>query len=161
MQPELLLNLKISEEYLDHAIPITLEDLEDFLISKPGVFFNAYAQGYGILVKEFPYEARNGFIIDAENRVATHRFESKGIARRDQFFEDAELIQLIPEIYKKSWFNREDAIRCYSILITKIIRLNTPIGVENFGLWNSWGKVAPRDRFNRPRLIKPNHGYSS
>lgn len=160
MQPELLLNLNISEEYLDHAIQIGLEELEEALINKPGVFFNAYAQQYGILIKEFPYVARNGFIIDAEKRIATHRFESKGIARRDELFEDSDLIQLIPEIYKKNWFDRKDAIRCYSILITKIEKLDTPIAVENFGLWNSWGKVAPRDRFNRPRLIKPNHGYS-
>jgi hypothetical protein len=160
MQPELLVNLNISDEYIDQAIQISLEDLEEVLIKKPGVFLNAYAQGYGILIKEFPYAARNGFFINAEKRIATHRFESKGIARRDGFFEDADLIQLIPEIYKKNWFDIKDAIRCYSILITKIEKLDTPIPVGNFGLWNSWGKVAPRDRFNRPRLIKPNHGYS-
>ena len=160
MQPELLVNLKVSKEYIDHAIQAKLEDLEEVLINKPGVFLNAYAQGYGVLIKEFPYDARNGFIIDAEKRVATHRFESKGIARRDQLFEDEDLIQLIPDLYKINWFDKQDAIRCYSILVTKIEKLDNPILVGNFGLWNSWGKVGSGDRFNRPRLIKPDHGYS-
>ena len=160
MQPELLLNLEISNDYLDHAIQIGLDDLQEFLIDKPGVFYNAYAQAYGILVKEFPYAARNGFIIDAEKRMATHRFESKGIARRDELFDDMDLIQLITDIFKNNWIYKDDAIRCYSILIIKIDKLDNPIPVGNFGLWNSWGKVAPRDRFSRPRLIKPDHKYS-
>lgn len=153
--PELLLRKKIYSGYQLNAIQLTIDDLIDKLKESPGVWWNAYSQMYGIQVKEFPYPARNGFFIDAKERIATHRFISKGIARRDTLFEEEIINQLIPDKYKKNWFDYDDAIRCYSVLISNIYKLSKPIAVEEFALFNSWGHISPKDNFHHPRLIKP------
>jgi hypothetical protein len=152
--PELLLRTDVYKEFREHAVQISMNDLHEALVQLPGVFWNAYSQKYGVKIKEFPYEARNGFFIDTGNRVATHRFTSSGIVRRDRIFDEREYEQIVIKPYQATWYDLKDAIRCYSVVITSINKLKEPIAVENFGLYNSWGKVSSTDPFHRPRLIK-------
>ena len=154
--PEMLLRQIIFEDYLEGAVQIKVEDLEDLLKEWPGVFWNAYSMTYGFLIKPFPYPARNGYFVDMESRTATHRFTSKGIVRRDLILKEENYLQIVPEAYRQTWFDLDDAVRCYSVVITSIEDIEDPIKIENFGLYGSWGKVSRRDRLQRPRLIKPN-----
>ena len=156
IQPEIFLRIKVLEEYSENAIQADLEsDIIPFLEDHPGVWWNAYAQVYGVNIREFPYEARNGFFIDTERRVCLYRFESKGILRRDSTFSDDVYRSVVPPIYRPTWFDPSDASRTYAVLISKIERLSVEIPVEEFGLYNSWGKVSSKDQFHHPRLIKP------
>ena len=155
MQPELLLRTKILEEYKEHAIQASMSDLFEVLEHQPGVWWNAYSQKYGVNIRLFPYEARNGFFIDTERKVCTHRFESKGIVRRDTILHEKIYQALVPEIYRSNWYDTKDASRTYAVLITKLEELPQEISVTEFGLFNSWGKVSIRDQFHHPRLIKP------
>ncbi|MHA2031981.1 MAG: hypothetical protein ACW99A_06445 [Candidatus Kariarchaeaceae archaeon] len=152
--PELLLRSSIVDEFSYKAVLINLDELIDVLKKWPGVWWNAYSQKYGNKIKEFPYEARNGFFIDINKRMATHRFTSSGIVRRDRIFDEKEYEKIVIEQYQPTWYDIEDAVRCYSVLITSINELDDPIPVENFGLFNSWGRVSSTDLFHRPRLIK-------
>lgn len=155
IKPELLLRTSLVDEYKEHAILATIEDLQLMLEDHIGTWWNAYSQEYGVTVREFPYEARNGFFIDVDQRVCTHRFESKGIVRRDKILQDKAYAKIVPPPYRKTWFDLKDATRTYSVLISDIYKLDRPIRVENFGLFNSWGKVSSTDKFHHPRLIKP------
>lgn len=155
IQPELLLRQTVLEEYKENAIQATIDDLLEVLEHQPGVWWNAYSQTYGTMIREFPYEARNGFFIDVNKRVCTHRFISKGIVRRDKVLDDPIYAPLVPEIYRDTWFDFKDATRTYAVLITQIEELPKLVPVEEFGLFNSWGKVSPKDKFHHPRLIKP------
>lgn len=156
IQPELLLRRTVLDEYAENAIQADIdEDMMTFLEDNPAVWWNAYSQKYGTIIREFPYEARNGFFIDVDQRVCTHRFESKGIVRRDTILEDKVYRSIVPPVYRKNWFDYRDAIRSYAVLISNIEPLDKPIAVEEFGLYNSWGKVSSRDKFHHPRLIKP------
>jgi hypothetical protein len=152
--PELLLRTSVVDEFSIGAVQIHIDDLVDALKFWPGVWWNAYSQKYGNKIKEFPYEARNGFFVDMEKRVATHRFTSSGIIRRDRIFDEKEYEKIVPKQYQSTWYDMKDAVRCYSVLITTINELDNPIPVENFGLYNSWGKISSTDQFHRPRLIK-------
>ena len=154
INPELLLRIAVYHEFLDHAVQVSIEDLQEALKDWPGVFWNSYSQKYGVKIKEFPYEARNGFFIDTKNRVATYRFTSSGIIRRDRLFEEKEYEKIVLKQYQPTWYDSQDAVRCYSVVITSIHKLNKPIAVENFGLYNSWGRISPTDPFHGPRLIK-------
>lgn len=154
MKPEILLRKTIVEEFRDKSVQVSVDDLELALQKWPGVWWNAYSQQYGIEIKKFPYEARNGFFIDSESRVATHRFRSSGIVRRDKLFEEKEYEKIVLKPYQAAWYDISDAIRCYSVLITSIKKLTQTIEVEEFGLYNSWGRVSSQDQFHRPRLIK-------
>lgn len=153
-RPELLLRTQILDEYKENSVQVEIEDLMEALKSWPGVWWNAYSQQYGVKIKEFPYEARNGFFIDVENRVALYRFESKGILRRDKLFSEPEYAKIVLPAYRERWYDVDDATRCYAVLITKIKELKDPIPVENFGLFNSWGRVSTKDKFHHPRPIK-------
>lgn len=153
--PELLLRTTVLEEYKEYAIQASIADLETVLKEQAGVWWNAYSQAYGVTVRKFPYEARNGFFINADRKVCTHRFESKGIVRRDTILSEKVYQKLVPEIYRPRWFDLKDASRTYSVLISKIVPLSHEISVTEFGLYNSWGKVSGRDKFHHPRLIKP------
>ena len=152
--PELLLRTTVVEDYSENSIQASIDDLIEHLKSFPGVIWNAYSQKYGVMIKEFPYEARNGFFIDLNTRTCTHRFISKGIMRRDKLFEEDIYKQLVPKIYRPNWFDTNDAIRSYAIIITNIEKLEEEVSVSNFGLFNSWGKVSNGDEFHHPRLIK-------
>ena len=153
-KPEILLRTTVVEEFSYKSTNIALNYIIEALHKWPGVWWNAYSQKYNVEIKKFPYEARNGFFIDVERRVATHRFTSSGIARRDELFEVKEYEKIVLEPYQKLWYDVSDAIRCYSILVTSVKELSKPIEVEKFGLFNSWGKVSSQDQFHRPRLIK-------
>ncbi|MCH8905727.1 MAG: hypothetical protein IH840_01455 [Candidatus Heimdallarchaeota archaeon] len=154
-QPELLLRKTITEEYQDlKTVHITLDDLQEALRGWPGVWWNAYSQKYGVQVKLFPYEARNGFFIDIDKRMATHRFTSKGIMRRDQLFDNPNYSKIVIPQYRETWFDLDDATRTYAILITSLVALEDPIPIHKFGLFNSWGKVSSNDHLHHPRLIK-------
>ena len=155
MQPEIFLRKDVLEEYAENAIQASISDLTDHLENSPGVFWNAYSQKYGVHIRDYPYEARNGFFIDTERRVCTHRFLSKGIVRRETILKEEIYQQLVPKIYRPTWFDLKDAVRSYVVLITEIEELPKEIPVEEFGLFNSWGKVSSRDQFHHPRLIKP------
>lgn len=150
----MLLRKVIFEDYSEGAVQIQINDIEELLKEWPGVFWNAYAMTYGFLIKPFPYPARNGYFVDIDHRIATHRFISKGIVRRDLILNDETYLQIVPEPYKKTWYDLDDAVRCYSIIISSIKELDNPIPIENFGLFGSWGKISKRDRLQRPRLIK-------
>ena len=152
---ELLLRDKIYEGYSENTVQISISDLERYLETWPGVWWNAYSMVYGQLIKPFPYTARNGFFVDAERRVATHRFLSKGIIRRDRILNDDAYLQIVPEEYKASWYDKKDAIRTYSVIISAIKLLDQEIPMEDFGLYKSWGKISRNDRIQRPRLINP------
>ena len=152
--PELLLRTTIVEDYKEKSIQASIEKLIEHLEKFPGVIWNAYSQKYGVMIKEYPYEARNGFFIDLDNKTCTHRFISKGIMRRDKLFGEDIYKQLVPKIYRNNWFDINDAIRSYAIIITNIVKLKEEIPVTEFGLFNSWGKVSSRDEFHHPRLIK-------
>lgn len=154
VNPELLLRTDVYDEFLDHAVQVSISDLQEALKQWPGVFWNSYSQKYGIKIKEFPYEARNGFFIDIKERLATHRFTSSGIVRRDRLFEEKEYEKIVLEQYRPTWYDIQDAIRCYSVVITSVSNLDEPIAVEKFGLYNSWGSISSTDPFHRPRLIK-------
>ncbi|OLS28933.1 MAG: hypothetical protein HeimC2_03710 [Candidatus Heimdallarchaeota archaeon LC_2] len=153
-RPEILLRTTIVEEFAHKSTHITLDEIIKALQNWPGVWWNAYSQKYGIEIKKFPYEARNGFFIDVDKRMATHRFSSSGIVRRDELFEEKEYEKIVLKPYQKLWYDLSDANRCYAVLITSIRKLSTPINVEDFGLFNSWGRVSPQDQFHRPRVIK-------
>lgn len=155
IQPELLLRKTVLDEYKDHAIQASIEDLQDMLEKYPGTWWNAYSQEYGVKIREFPYEARNGFFIDVDRRVCTHRFISKGISRRDKLLTEDAYTRIVPPVYRETWFDVDDATRTYAVLISDIEKLDVEIPVEEFGLWNSWGKVSKTDKFHHPRLIKP------
>ncbi len=157
---EILLRDKVFEDYLEHAVQISISDLESYLKDWPGVWWNAYSMVYGQLIKPFPYTARNGFFVDVDRRVATHRFLSKGIIRRDRILKDDAYLQIVPDEYKETWFDKQDAIRTYAVIISAIKPLDKEIPMEDFGLYKSWGKVSTRDRIQRPRLIKAEHSYS-
>ncbi|MHA2090399.1 MAG: hypothetical protein ACW98K_06025 [Candidatus Kariarchaeaceae archaeon] len=152
--PELLLRLTVLNEYKENAVQATIKDLEEMLEVVPGTWWNAYSQKYGVKIRPFPYPARNGFFIDVEHRLALYRFESKGIMRRDELFDEESYTKIVAPVYRSTWFDVKDATRCYAVLISKIETLATPIPVENFGLYNSWGKVSVADKFHHPRLIK-------
>ena len=152
--PEILLRLDVLDDYSENAIQASIKDLEEMLEEFPATWWNAYSQKYGIKIREYPYPARNGFFIDVDKRLAIYRFQSKGIGRRDKFLEDTTLTPLVPHIYRKNWFDYYDAIRCYSVLISRVEKLPKPIPVEVFGLYNSWGRVSGKDQFHHPRLIK-------
>lgn len=152
--PELLVRKVIFKDFRESAIQIGISELQKALEHWPGVWWNAYSEKYGFKIKEFPYEARNGFFIDTKQRIATHRFDSSGIARRDQLFTEPDYSKIVLPQYRKTWFDIDDAVRCYSILITKITTLEETISVNSFGLYNSWGRVSNNDKFKRPRLIK-------
>jgi len=152
----MFLRKTVLDEYAEHAIQADLDkDIIPFLEDNPGVWWNAYSQEYGVTIREFPYEARNGFFIDVDRRVCTHRFLSKGIVRRDKILEEKVYRSIVPPIYRSNWFDLQDATRTYSVLIIDIEPLEKEVAVENFGLYNSWGKVSSRDQFHHPRLIKP------
>jgi hypothetical protein len=153
--PELLLRISILDEYKDYAIQAEIADLEEMLEVMPGTWWNAYSQKYGTKIRPFPYSARNGFFFDIQSRKALYRFESKGIARRDELFHEEDYTKIVPPVYRSTWFDLDDATRCYSVLITSIEKLLKPVPVEDFGLYNSWGKVSTKDKFHHPRLIKP------
>ena len=55
--PELLLRTTIVEDYSKNSIQASIDDLIEHLKSFPGVIWNAYSQKYGVMIKEFPYEA--------------------------------------------------------------------------------------------------------
>lgn len=158
---ELLLRTKIFEDYLEGAVQLNLCDLQNYLKKWPGVWWNAYSMIYGQLIKPFPYTARNGFFVDINRRVATHRFHSKGIIRRDLILNDKGYLQIVPEEYKSTWFDVKDAIRTYAIIISEISPLDEDIPIEEFGLFKSWGRVSKNDRIQRPRLIKIHPKYST
>ena len=153
--PEMLLRLKVFEDFQEGAVQIQLDELEKSLLEWPGVFWNTYAMKYGFMVKPFPFPARNGYFVNMSDRTATHRFISKGIVRRDLILQEENYLKIVPEAYRETWFDRDDAIRCYSVIVTKIDKLENPIPIESFGLFQSWGKISKRDRLQRPRLIKP------
>ncbi|MDH5404264.1 MAG: hypothetical protein OEZ01_12610 [Candidatus Heimdallarchaeota archaeon] len=154
-QPELLLRTTLVEKYKENAILAHISDIEEMLEFLPGTWWNAYSQVYGVKIREFPYSARNGFFIDVDKRVCTHRFISKGIVRRDTILNDDDLTKIVPNVYRPTWFDYDDAVRCYSILITAVTELPNPVPVEIFGLYNSWGRISNKDVFHHPRLIKP------
>ncbi len=152
--PELLVNLMNPPEYAENAIQASIYDIIDKINKDGASWWNCPSMYYGIRVKDFPYPAKNGFFVDISLRIATHRFESTQIIRRDKLF-DRKYEMYVPDIYKPRWYDPKDAVRTYSILITSIRELKDPIDIENFGIFNSWGKISKNDKLTSPRLIKP------
>ena len=157
--PELLLREDIFEDFIENSIQLRIIDLMGYLENWEGVWWNAYSLEYGREVKPFPFDARNGFFVDTQKRVATHRFQSGGITRRDMIPQEEEYMKIVPPEYRSSWFDTRDARRSYAVLITEIKKI-IPIQIEEFGLFQSWGKVSSNDRIQRPRLIQPNFQYT-
>ncbi|MCY3412908.1 MAG: hypothetical protein INQ03_14820 [Candidatus Heimdallarchaeota archaeon] len=154
--PEMLLRTTIFEEYAEKTIQISIDDLQRYLSQGwIGVFWNAYSMPYAFKIKPFPYPARNGYFVDIEDRVATHRFISKGIIRRDMILHEKAYEKIIPTEYRETWYDTNDAVRTYAVIITEISKLDTNIAIEDFGLFKSWGKVSKRDLLQRPRLVNP------
>ena len=112
-KPEILLRTTVVEEFSYKSTNIALNYIIEALSKWPGVWWNAYSQKYNVEIKKFPYEARNGFFIDVERRVATHRFTSSGIARRDELFEVKEYEKIVLEPYQKLWYDFSDAWQLY------------------------------------------------
>ncbi len=155
-QPAILVRLQIPDEYRIGAVQLGINDLLFHLEKRPAVLFNFYAQRIGVEVKEFKYTPQLGYFVDIENRIATHMFECKGVARRDTIFEDKYLQPLVPEKYRFTFFNKKDAERSYIIPITNIEEVE-PIPISQFKLWDASGNVSPSDVLHHPRPVHTLH----
>jgi hypothetical protein len=153
-QPEILLRIQIPEEYIINAIQVKINHLQSHLEQRPAVIFNFYAQKYGVEIKEYKYSPSAGYFVDIDKRIATHRFECKGVERRDKTFDMKYLQPLVPYLYRNTYFDQKDAKRSYIIPITNIVEIN-PISIENFKLWEGAGKITTRDLLHHPRPIEP------
>ena len=152
-QPEVLIRFQIPEEYRINAIQVTIPELQAHLKNRPGVIFNFYSQKYGILVKDFTYAPETGYFVDIEKRVVSHKFQCKGIERRDKLFTEKYIQPLVPKKYRSTFFDNKDAIRSYCLFITDIQEISS-IAVSQFLLWQGKGKVTAWDELHHPRLVE-------
>lgn len=153
-EPEVLLRLQVPEDYVINAVQAQIRHLVEHLEARPAVIFNFYSQKYGVEIKDFRYSPKAGYLVDMESRTATHRFECKGVERRDRIFDQKFFQPLVPPIYRNTFFDLKDAVRSYIFPITSITEIN-PIKIEEFELWEGAGKVNARDELHHPRPIAP------
>ncbi len=157
MDSQVLMRIKIPDEYLINARQITIAQLQEHLDKpRPAVILNFYAQKYGVHIKEFPYLPKVGYFVDIDRRVATHSFICHGIERRDKILKDEIYQPLIPEIYRMSWFDLKDAVRSYAVIIEQIKEIDEPIPLDKFMVYSTNLPINPDDQLHHPRMVNLN-----